>query len=275
MIIDILTIFPEMFAGVLGESIIKRAQENKHVTINLHNLRDWTTDNHRSVDDRPFGGGAGMIMRVDVIERAIKDLKNAECRIQNTEHKNSSDDSTQPFVHSSFSLQHSKVVLLDTKGKFYNQSHAQHLALECEHLILIVPHYEGVDHRVHEHIADEVFSIGPYVLTGGELPAMVVVDSVVRLLPGVISEESLKEESYATEYTMQNAECRDVTNKDTQVFNHSIIRHSIEYPQYTRPAEYNGWRVPDVLLSGHHGEIEKWRAQQSEKLSKGLSEKLI
>lgn len=213
MRIDILTIFPKMFEGVFGTSIIGRAVGTGIVDIKVHDLRDWSTDAYKSVDGRPFGGGAGMVMRVDVVERALIDLKS-----QNTETKK-----TQ-----------TKVVLLDTKGEMYKQETAKSLA-DCEHLILIAPHFEGIDHRVHEHLVDEVICIGPYVLSGGELPVMVVVDSVVRLLPGALgNSESLTEES----------------------FNEGETR---EYPQYTRPAEYSGWKVPEVLLSGNHAEIEKWR----------------
>src|SRR3989344_3825458 len=172
MKIDILTIFPEMFTP-LTESIIKRAQTKGLVEIKVHNLRDWSTDKHHSVDAPPYGGGPGMVIRVDVIDNAVTDLKKVSPK--------------------------AKVILLDTKGPIYKQAMAVELAGE-EHLILIAGHYEGIDHRVHEHIADEVISIGEYVLTGGEIPAMVVVDSIVRLLPGVLGNEaSLAEESYQEE----------------------------------------------------------------------------
>jgi tRNA (guanine37-N1)-methyltransferase len=204
--IDILTIFPEMFEKVFSTSIIGRATGTGLVDIKVHNLRDWSDDNYKSVDDRPFGGGAGMVMRVDVIGRALADL-----RKPNT-----------------------KVVLLDTKGEMYDQKAAEILKGE-EHLILIAPHFEGVDHRVHDHLVDEVYSIGPYVLSGGELPVMVVVDSVVRLIPGALGNpESLTEESYSDSF-------------------------ALEYPQYTRPADYQGWKVPEILLSGDHKKIAEWR----------------
>lgn len=213
MKIDILTIFPEMFAP-LSESIIKRAVDKGIVEIKIHNLRDWSTDKHKSVDASPYGGGPGMVMRVDVVDRAVHDLR------------------------AKGKKQKAKVILMDTKGPIYNQQKAGQLKNE-EHLIIIAPHYEGIDHRVHEHIANEVISIGAYVLTGGEIPAMVVVDSVVRLLPGVLgNEESLTEESYQTE-------------------------GQIEYPQYTRPEEYKGWKVPEILLSGHHANIKKWREKEN------------
>lgn len=206
MKIDILTIFPEMFEKVFGTSIIGRATGTGIVEIKVHNLRDWSDDNYKSVDNKPFGGGAGMVMRVDVVDRALTDLK-------------------KPGT---------KVVLLDTKGKMYNQKAAGVLKDE-EHLILIAPHFEGIDHRVHDNLVDEVYSIGPYVLSGGELPVMVIVDSIVRLLPGALGNpKSLEEESYSEAF-------------------------ETEYPQYTRPAEYKGWKVPEILLSGDHKKIAEWR----------------
>ena len=212
MKIDILTIFPGMFAGPFAESIVKRAIDQNQVEIKIHDLREWTEDKHRSVDAPPYGGGAGMVRRVDVIDKAVSSLRSKE----------------------------SKVILLDTKGKIYNQNEATRMSKE-KHLILIAGHYEGVDHRVHENIVDEVYSIGEYVLTGGELPAMVVVDSIVRLIPGVLGNpESLSEESYSEPGKR-------------------------EYPQYTRPSEYKGWKVPEVLLEGNHAEIEKWRKEKSGK----------
>jgi tRNA (guanine37-N1)-methyltransferase len=210
MKIDILTIFPEMFEKVFGTSIIGRATGTGIVEIKVHNLRDWSDDNYKSVDDKPFGGGAGMVMKVDVVDRALADLKKPE----------------------------SKVILLDTKGKMYDQKSAETLKNEG-HLILIAPHFEGIDQRVHDHLADEVYSIGPYVLSGGELPVMVVVDSIVRLIPGALGNpESLAEESYS----------------DTI---------GLEYPQYTRPADYKDWKVPEVLLSGDHKKIAEWRKEKN------------
>lgn len=209
MKIDILTIFPEMFSKVFGTSIIGRATGTGIVDIKVHNLRDWSDDNYKSVDDKPFGGGAGMVMKIDVVDRALADLKKPE----------------------------SKVILLDTKGKMYDQKTAETLKNET-HLILIAPHFEGIDQRVHDYLADEVYSIGPYVLSGGELPVMVVVDSIVRLLPGALGNpESLSEESYSESF-------------------------ETEYPQYTRPADYKGWKVPEVLLSGDHKKIAEWRKEK-------------
>ncbi|HKB88344.1 MAG TPA: tRNA (guanosine(37)-N1)-methyltransferase TrmD [Patescibacteria group bacterium] len=205
MQIDILTLFPKMFEGPLSESIMWRAKDKKFVEINIRNLRDWAHDERKTVDDRPYGGGAGMLLRVDILDEAISDLK----------------------------TKNSKVILMDAGGTTFSQKKAQDLSGQ-EHLIIICGHYEGVDHRVVEHLVNETISIGNYVLTGGEIPAMVITDSIVRLIPGVIKEESLKEESHSSE-------------------------NFTEYPQYTRPDDYKGWKVPKVLLSGNHAEIDKWR----------------
>ena len=204
--IDILTLFPQMFVGPFDFSIIKRAQDKQILGIKILDIRDWAADKYKSVDDRPYGGGAGMIMRVDIIDRAVAAMGKG------------------------------KVILLDASGEKFTQKKAVDLSKE-EHLILICGHYEGVDHRVHEYIADEVISVGDYVLSGGEIPAMVMVDTIVRLLPGVLgNEESLLEESHN--------------------------ERGVEYPQYTRPEEYKGWKVPEILLSGDHAKIKKWRAEK-------------
>ena len=216
MKIDILTLFPKMFEGPFDESIVRRAQDNSLLEIKIHDLRKWAKDKRKTVDDRPYGGGVGMIMRVDVIDPALRDLK---LKVKSEK---------------------LKVILLDATGEKFNQQKAVQLS-KVEHLIFVCGHYEGVDHRVHEHLADEVISIGDYVLTGGEIPAMVMVDTVVRLLPGVIKPESLSEESFSL------------------AINHQPLTINVEYPQYTRPEKYNGWKVPEVLLSGNHKEIKNWR----------------
>lgn len=206
--IDILTLFPEMFAGPFDYSITQRAREKSLVEIRLHNLRGWATDKYKSVDDRPYGGGAGMIMRVDIVDRAVAQLKK----------------------------ERSVVILTDAGGKKYSQKKASQLS-KAEHLIFICGHYEGVDYRVREYIADEVISVGDYVLSGGEIPTMTIIDSVVRLLPGALgNENSLAEES------------------------HDKVG-VVEYAQYTRPEEYRGWKVPEILLSGDHKKIQEWRAK--------------
>lgn len=206
MQIDILTLFPDMFTGPFDASIIKRAQSKSLIEIEVHDLRKWGESERRNVDDRPYGGGVGMILRVDIIDAALRQLRTKK----------------------------SKIILLDATGTKHTQQKAQELS-KLEHIILIAGHYEGVDHRVHEHLVDEVISIGDYVLTGGEIPAMVVVDSIIRLLPGVLG----KDESST-----------DESHKEPGY---------LEYPQYTRPENYKDWKVPKILLSGNHKEIEKWR----------------
>ncbi len=217
MIIDILTLFPEMFHGPFDESIIKRAKQKGLVTINLHNIRDHATDKHKTVDDTPFGGGAGMLMKVDVLVSALESVTKSTL------------PSKQPG---------SKIVLLSAKGQTFNQAKAREFA-SLDHLVLVAGHYEGVDERLVAFI-DEEISIGDYILTGGELGAMVITDAITRLIPGAISEASITEESFATPGIL-------------------------EYPQYTKPAEFRGQRVPDVLLSGNHQAIQKWRKDMSKK----------
>ena len=207
---DVLTIFPKSFAPVLNESIVKRAQAKKKVKIRVHDLRDFTVDKHRKVDDRPFGGGPGMVMAPQPIFDAVAKI---------TKNKKA------------------KIILMSPGGKKLTQALAQKLSKE-KNLILICGHYEGVDERVREKLADETVSIGDYVLTGGELPAMVFIDAVTRLVPGVLGkEESLLAESFENDL--------------------------LEYPQYTRPANFRGMKVPNVLLSGNHRDIEAWRKSQS------------
>lgn len=210
MKIDIITLFPNIFSGPFDASIIKRAESKDLIKVEIHDLRDWGETDRRNVDDRPYGGGVGMLLRVDILDKAITDIKS----------KSKEKDT--------------KVILLDATGKRYNQQKAMELS-KCKHLILIAGHYEGVDHRVHEHLVDETISIGDYVLTGGEIPSMVLVDSVIRLIPGVLG----KDES-------------------SEVESHKEPGY-LEYPQYTRPEEYKGWKVPKVLLSGNHKEIDNWR----------------
>jgi len=217
MRIDILTIFPKMFSAVLDESIIKRAQKKGKVKIFVHDLRDYTLDKHRKVDDRPFGGGPGMVIQIEPIFRAIQAIKK---KIQGQ----------------------GRVILLCPQGKRFNQERAGKLA-ECANLILICGHYEGVDERVRLYLVDEEISIGDYVLTGGELAAMVVVDSLIRLIPGVLGDKnSLNFESFES--------------------------NLLEYPQYSRPAKFKNWTVPEVLVSGAHDKIASWRKQEAIKRTK-------
>lgn len=214
MRIDILTLFPGMFAGPFSESILKRAQERGLAAIYLHNIRDYATDKHHVVDDYPYGGGAGMVLKPEPVYAALSAVLP-----QDAAHPNP------------------PVLLMTPQGERFTQALARQLSQQPR-LVLLCGHYEGVDERIREHMVTREISIGDYVLTGGELPAMVVTEAVVRLLPGVMgSEHSAEEESF--------------------------VGGLLEYPQYTRPPEFMGWRVPAVLLSGHHGEVAKWRRQQA------------
>ncbi len=209
--IDILTLFPEMFEGFLNTSIIKRALDNKLVEINIHNFREYSLDKHKKVDDYPYGGGAGMVLMCEPIFNAIEALKN---------------DNT-------------KVIMLTPSGKTFNQKMALEFS-KLEHIILLCGHYEGFDERI-KSIVDMEVSIGDYVLTGGEIPAMAIVDSVTRLIPNVISDESLVNESW---------------NDDM-----------VDYPNYTRPEVFRGMKVPEVLLSGHHKNIAEFRNVERKRLT--------
>ena len=204
---DVLTLFPEMFEP-LKQSIIKRAVEKNLIDINLINIRDFSEDKHNKVDDTPYGGGAGMLMKPDVVDRAYNSIKS----------------------------ENAKVIYLTPQGKMLNQKIVKDLSKQ-EHLILLCGHYEGIDQRVLDKIVDEEISIGDYVLTGGELPAMVLIDSVSRYVDGVLSDESTDEESFSNGL--------------------------LEYPQYTRPEIFDNVKVPDVLISGHHENIRKWRRERS------------
>jgi tRNA (guanine37-N1)-methyltransferase len=215
---DIITIFPKIFDSYFNESIIGRAKEKGLIEIEAHDLRNWTEDNHKSVDDRPYGGGPGMVLKIEPLYKAVQFLKS---KIKNQKSKIKE-------------KKKSKIILFSAKGKQFTQADARRLA-EYDQLILICGRYEGVDERVAEHIADEEISVGNFVLTGGEIPAMIVVDSVSRLLSGVLGKkESLEEESF-----------------DSEGF--------VEYSQYTRPEDFNGWKVPEILLSGDHKKIKEWR----------------
>ena len=206
---DVLTLFPEMFEP-MKHSIIERASEKDLIDINLINIRDFSKDKHKHVDDTPYGGGAGMLMRPDVVYDA----------------------------YNSVSEENAKVIYMSPKGKVLNQNMVKELSKES-HLIILCGHYEGIDQRVLDEIVDEEISIGDYVLTGGELPAMVLIDSVSRYVDGVLSNSSTVEESFSGEDKL------------------------LEYPEYTRPAEFHGMKVPEVLTSGNHQEIARWRREQS------------
>jgi tRNA (guanine37-N1)-methyltransferase len=212
---DILTIFPEMFRGPFDFGIVRRARERGLVEIVVHDLREFATDKHRSVDDRPFGGGEGMVFKPEPIFRAVESVLGA-----------------------SFDREHTAVILLTPQGRVFTHAMAEQLA-RCDRILLICGRYEGVDERVAEHLATHEISIGDYVLAGGEIPAMVVVEAVVRLVPGALGREaSARRESFAE-------------------------GGILDYPQYTRPADFRGLRVPEVLLSGNHAEIARWRRRMA------------
>ncbi len=208
---DVLTLFPEMFE-VLNESIIGKAREKGLININLVNIRDFSENKHKKVDDTPYGGGAGMVIQPDVVKKAYNSLK----------------------------AKNAKVIYMSPQGKKLEQSKVEELSKQ-EHLILLCGHYEGIDQRVIDSIVDEEISIGDYVLTGGELPAMVLIDSVCRYVEGVLKENSTKEESFS--------------------------QGLLEYPQYTRPEIFEGEKIPEILLSGHHEKIDQWRRKQSLKMT--------
>lgn len=213
MRIDIISLFPDMFTGPLGHSILKRAQDSGLISVHVTNPRDFTYDKHRIVDDTPFGGGAGMVMKPEPIFRAVDSIVNAS------------------------NAQRRRIILMCPGGQVFDQDKARELA-GYEQLILLCGHYEGIDARIREHVVDEAVSIGDYVLTGGELPAMVVTDAVARMLPGVLGANASAEQD-------------------------SFYNGLLEYPHYTRPREFNGWEVPEILLSGDHAKIERWRRKES------------
>ncbi len=220
MKIDIITLFPEMFLGPFDFSLIQRAKKTGKVKIKIHNLRKWAEDKHKTVDDKPFGGGPGMIMKVEIIDKALKHLEKKS----------------------------SLVILLTPQGKQFNQKLAKKLSKE-KHLVLVCGHYEGFDERIRK-LVDIELSIGDFVLTGGEIPTMAIVDSVVRLIPGVVgNNKSIKDESFS--------------------------KKLLEYPQYTRPAKYKGKKVPDILLSGDHKKIKEWQEKQAQKRTKERRPDLI
>ncbi|GIP36786.1 tRNA (guanine-N(1)-)-methyltransferase [Paenibacillus sp. J31TS4] len=212
MKIDVLTLFPEMFEGVFGASILGKARDKGIVSLRTINFREYANNKHNTVDDYPYGGGGGMVLKPEPIFTAVEELTEGQ--------------STRP-----------RVILMCPQGEPFTQRKAEELARE-EHLVFVCGHYEGYDERIREHLVTDELSIGDYVLTGGELPAMVIIDSVSRLLPGVLGNE---------------------TSAVTDSFSTGLL----EYPHYTRPAKFRDWEVPEVLLSGHHGRIEEWRRLQA------------
>lgn len=246
-----------MFEGPLNCSIIKRAKERKLVDIEISNIRDFALDKHKTVDDRPYGGGVGMVMRVDVIDRAMSNVKCPAC--------------AEASAGRQMSNVKERTVLLNPKGKLFDQKTARRFS-KLEHLILICGHYEGVDERVRKFI-DEEISIGDYILTGGEIPAMVIVDSIVRLIPRVLTkEEATRLESFSP-YPPVASPPRPTSPGRSSGGRAGDGRRAytlLEYPQYTRPPIYKNLRVPKILLSGNHEKIKKWRQKIGERLTKKL-----
>jgi len=255
-----------MFGGPFDESIIKRAKEKGLVEINLHNLRDHALDAYGTVDDKPYGGGTGMILRPEPIVSTLRQSVGVDPRVD-PKGKLKEDGHTGPPLHKS------KIILLSASGKLFTQQKAQELS-KLDHLIFICGHYEGVDQRIADHYCDEELSIGNYVLTGGEIPAMVIVDSVVRLIPGVLSkEDATKYESFSTEALGNleggrlNPPAGGESHDSSQVEEKRSV-NLLEHPQYTRPEEFEGHKVPEILLSGNHAAVAKWREEEAVKRTK-------
>jgi len=226
MRIDVITLFPEILSGPLDASIMGRAQRGGQAEIALHQLRDYATDKHHTVDDKPYGGGPGMLLKCEPIFAAVQDVQSKAAKP-------------------------GRVILLTPGGKKFDQAKARELA-GLERVVLICGHYEGVDERVREHLVEEELCIGDFILTNGALAALVVIDAVVRLLPNVVGNEA-----------------------STQTESFSAEKPGLEGPQYTRPEEFRGWRVPDILLSGHHGKIEQWSEEQSRRVTERVRPDLL
>lgn len=246
MKIEVLTLFPKMFESPFEESIINRAIKNKLLELKVHNLRDWAIDSYGSVDDKPFGGGVGMLIRPDVVYKALKQISNAEFLLSNENIEKKQKDNKTKIKNKQ------KIIMMSARGIRFDQEKAEELA-KLDNIVLLAGHYEGFDQRIGDFMVDEEISIGDYVLTGGELPAMVIIDSVVRLLPGVLGKDISSETESFSKIKIDGLDVR-----------------AIEYPQYTRPSNFMGIKVPDVLLSGDPKKISKW---QSEQIKKSLEQR--
>ena len=247
---DIITLFPKMFESVFAESIVSRAQKNQLIDIQTHQLRDWATDKHHTTDDTPYGGGPGMVLKVTVVDKALRQVIPSDDDCSAEESKDLNAKGTR---HYGGNPKKTRIVMLSASGERFTQQKAIELS-KYQNIILLCGHYEGFDYRVHEHLIDEEISIGDYVLTGGEIPAMVIIDAVSRMIPGVIKEESIINESFMNPTS-------DSGNPKAEY----------DYPVYTRPVEYRGWRVPEVLQNGNLAEIDKWRESNRKKQTPGPS----
>jgi len=249
MKIDIVTLFPELFAPFVEWSMIKKAQKIGALEIETHNLRNWGIDKRGSVDSHPYGGGPGMILRIEPIYKALRALSSKFQTPNSKQIQNSKSQKTKQ-----------KIILFSAKGKTFDQKTVRRLA-KTDHLILICGHYEGIDERVRKYLIDEDISIGNYVLSGGEIPAMVVVDAVSRLLPGVLKKEGAAEiESFSPGLKKL---LQETSNQKPSLRKQAETQDLIEFPQYTRPPVFKGWKVPQILLSGNHQKIAEWRAKKT------------
>jgi tRNA (guanine37-N1)-methyltransferase len=239
---DLITIFPEFFAGPLEHGIVRRAREAGLIHVHVQDLREFTKDRHRTVDDRPFGGGEGMVLKPEPLFEAVESLLGRS--VGDATSQNTRDPSTA-------------IALMSAAGKLFHQETARKF-LQLERMILICGRYEGVDERVAEHLATEEISIGDFVLSGGELPALLVMDAVTRLIPGALGNEaSSQNESFSA--IQDTAVSADVGSKFTSERSRVTSHTPLDFPHYTRPAEYRGWTVPEVLVGGNHAEVAKWR----------------
>jgi tRNA (guanine37-N1)-methyltransferase len=238
---DLITIFPEFFTGPLDHGIVRRAREAGIAQIHVQDLREFTKDRHKTVDDRPFGGGEGMVLKPEPLFEAVEKLLGQSLGA-------AAQPSSLPTG--------TAVVLLSAAGKLFTQETARRLA-KLDRIVLICGRYEGVDERVAEHLATEEISVGDYVLSGGELPAAIVLDAVTRLLPGALGNEASTENESFGQLDAVDASATAGNSHPRRA------RLLLDYPHYTRPAEFRGWKVPDVLIGGHHAEVAKWRAQQA------------
>jgi tRNA (guanine37-N1)-methyltransferase len=274
MTFNVLTLFPGIFDGFLSETILKKALEKKLLEVNLVNIRDFATDKHKTTDDTPYGGGPGMVMKIEPIFRALEALK-MEASSQPAAGEARSwrqpvasgqkHASRRPTGYARLATG-SRTILLSPRGTPFTQKKAEQYA-KLQSLTLICGRYEGVDQRVADHLADEELSIGPYVLSGGEVPAMVVIEAVSRLLPGVLGNpESLKEESFSAQKNRKQKTENSRPRSPVYSFPFTDFP-SVEYPHYTKPETFNEWSVPDVLVSGNHAKIAEWRKKQTRRTS--------
>jgi tRNA (guanine37-N1)-methyltransferase len=239
---DLITIFPEFFTGPLDYGIVRRAREARLIETHVHDLRNFTHDRHRTVDDRPFGGGEGMVMKCEPLFEAVESLVGPPAEA-----------GPPPGT---------AIVLLSAAGKLFRQETARQFA-QLDRIVLICGRYEGIDERVAEHLASNEISVGDFVLSGGELPAAMILDAVTRLIPGALgNEDSTVNESFSVPAAEPNANRTEITNREPRIASH--VNHGVlDYPHYTRPPSFRGWDVPEVLLGGNHEEIRRWRHEQA------------